>query len=114
MFARQSRLLKEELILTIKNGSTANTPLFSLKIVHIPSFPSKFAFVISKKECGSGVFRNKAKRRARAAMREIYKDLKPILCVIFIKKDLLSAGFKEIVTSFKNIFIKKNCFEKNS
>jgi ribonuclease P protein component len=98
MFARQNRLSRDDLAKVSKAGKSINTNLFSLKT--LPEKVSKFAFVASKKECGGSVDRNKAKRRARAAMRHIPLS-SPIWCVVFLKKAVLKAPFDAIVLELR-------------
>jgi len=70
--------------------------------VEIPHF--KCAFVISKKELKLSVDRNRAKRKARMALREISTQLSPVYFVVFPKKIILKTDFKEIVEEFKKAF----------
>jgi ribonuclease P protein component len=104
MFAKSLRLSREEVSNTIRLGRVTHTPLFSVRILEkqTPSFKS--AFVISKKELKLSVDRNMAKRKARMALREISTQLSPMHFVVFPKKTILKADFKEIVGEFKSIF----------
>jgi len=100
MFSRRSRLSKEEIAVVAKGGQSIHTPYFSLKILPFPQNvlenKAKFAFVMSKKEEKTAVGRNKAKRRLRAAMQPIAPTLKPLYCMVFIKKSALKATFPDL------------------
>lgn len=100
MFGRQERLSKEELKELLKNGGSIQSKLFSLRITRAEGPRSKFAFVASKKECGGSVPRSRAKRRSRAAMRQVALP-SPVHCAMFIKKDFQKADFKSIVGALR-------------
>ncbi|MES2060084.1 MAG: ribonuclease P protein component [Patescibacteria group bacterium] len=102
MFARPSRLSKDEILSLSRAGKSLSTNIFSLKVA--PAKVSKFAFIASKKECGGSVDRSRAKRRARAAMMKVAPSLKsPIFCIMYIKKGLIEADFKDIHTKLQNL-----------
>ncbi len=105
MFPKSARLSREDIAEVSRKGQSINTPYFSLKILPFVSKPlinkGKFAFVMSKKEEKTAVGRNKAKRRLRAAMRHVSPSLKPLHCMVFIKKSVLKAPFGDIVTALE-------------
>lgn len=106
MFPRVARLSKEELRGLAKKGALIQSKLFSLRVAEGKG-AGKFAFVASKKECGGSVSRNRAKRRARAAMKQIML-LSPAHIAMFIKKDFQKADFKDIVSALKDALQKKS------
>lgn len=104
MFPRQNRLSREELSKVIKNGCIVHSSLFTLRILDLNENKLKSAFVISKKELKLAVDRNKAKRLARMALREILTHIPPIQFVVFPKKLILTTDFREIVNEFRRSF----------
>jgi ribonuclease P protein component len=100
MFIRRSRLSKEEIALVSRTGQSLHTPIFSLKVLPFPQETlgnkPKFAFVMSKKEERTAVKRNLAKRRLRAAMRELEPGIKPLFCMVFIKKAAIKTPMPEL------------------
>jgi ribonuclease P protein component len=111
MFPRRSRLSKEEIAKVAKSGLSIHTPYFSLKILLFPENmlenKAKFAFVMSKKEEKTAVGRNNAKRRLRAAVQPIAPTLKPLYCMVFIKKSALKAAFPDLKEVLTEAFVKK-------
>ncbi len=101
MFPRSRRLSKEEILKLTKTGKPINTSLFSLKLSVTEAKVPKFAFVMSKKEEKTAVGRNKAKRRLRAAMKKLSFSIKPLYCIVFIKKAVLKAPFDDIMSELK-------------
>lgn len=104
MFKRSLRLSREEVSNTIRYGRVTHTPLFSIRIVEKTAPHFKCAFVISKKELRLSVERNTAKRKARMALREISTGISPVYFVVFPKKAILKADFKEIVSEYRRVF----------
>lgn len=105
MFPKSHRLSRADVSNTIKYGRVVHTPLFSIRMLKKEGVPNfKCAFVISKKELRLSVDRNMAKRKARMAMREISTQLSPMYFVVFVKKTILKADFKEVMEEFRKVF----------
>lgn len=106
MFSKSYRLSREDVSNVIKSGRVSHTPLFSIRILKNDTPHFKCAFVISKKELRLSVDRNMAKRKARMALREISTHLSPIYFVVFPKKNILKADFKDVVEEYRKVFTK--------
>lgn len=108
MFRRGARLSREEIEEVMKKGGVTHTSVFSLRILDSGSRNTKFAFVISKKECKTAVGRNRAKRRARSAMQKLVPNLKkPLFCMVFLKKEVIKVPFSELVDNLRITLEKK-------
>lgn len=104
MFPKPYRLSREEIGEISKKGDVLHTPFFSIRSLDLKEGHFKCAFVISKKECKLSVDRNRAKRRARMALREILSNIPPISFIVFVKKAAITADFKDLVKEFKRAF----------
>ncbi|MES2224012.1 MAG: ribonuclease P protein component [Patescibacteria group bacterium] len=104
MFPKSYRLSRADVSNVIKSGRVIHTPLFSVRVLPVSTPHFKCAFVISKKELKLSVDRNMAKRKARMALREISTGLSPVYFVVFVKKTILKADFKDVVAEFKKVF----------
>ena len=65
--------------------------------------------LIVKKEIGKAVVRNKIKRRAREAYRQINRKLfQGYDIIIFVKKSVVSSEYFELYSELENLFHKEN------
>jgi ribonuclease P protein component len=104
MFPRLYRLSREEIGEISKKGSVKHTPFFSVKYLDLKQSHFKCAFVISKKECKLSVDRNRAKRRARTALREILPEITSIGFIVYVKKAAITVDFEDLANDFKKVF----------
>ncbi|MDB5204002.1 MAG: Ribonuclease [Candidatus Taylorbacteria bacterium] len=104
MFPQSHRLSRADVSNVIKSGRVIHTLLFSVRILSVVTPHFKCAFVISKKELKLSVDRNMAKRKARMVLREISTELSPVYFVVFVKKTILKADFKEVVDEYRKVF----------
>jgi len=67
--------------------------------------------LVVKKEIGKAVVRNKIKRRAREAYRQINRKLfQGYDIIILVKKSVVGLEYFELYSELENLFIKKNFF----
>ncbi len=103
MFPKIYRLSREEIGEISKKGSVKHTPFFSIRSLDLKQPHFKCAFVISKKECKLSVDRNRAKRRARMALRGLLPNIPPLNFIVYVKKIAITADLGEMVEEFKKI-----------
>ncbi len=78
-----------------------HSPLFS--VCYLKASKSSFAVVASKKVSKKAVIRNKNKRRVRHILKKMAGSLEKGAYVVFIKKDLSSILYPEVVTSLEKM-----------
>ena len=115
MLPKNFRLKKKsEFAATFFQKKFVNSDLFTLNIGKNKtnqSYPTKVAFVVSKKIDKRAVVRNIIKRRMRAAYWEILKenniDLSKWISMIFIaKSECLDANYEQILYQMRHIINK--------
>jgi ribonuclease P protein component len=103
MFPKLYRLSREEIGEISKKGSVKYTPFFSIRMLNLKQNHFKCAFVISKKECKLSVDRNKAKRRARMALRMVSSSIPSAGFIVYVKNVAIKADLEEMAEEFKKI-----------
>lgn len=104
MFPRRNRLSREEIGEISKKGSVKHTPFFSIRCLDLRQNHFKCAFVISKKECKLSVDRNRAKRRARMALRRIMPSIPNLAFIIYVKKTAITGDLAKMAEEFEKAF----------
>lgn len=85
------------------SGKSIKTPFFILKVAQNGLLYNRFSFTVSKKVDKRAVVRNKAKRRLRSCIEEIFTDLKKGYDMVFlIKKEAVLATRQELYLLIKN------------
>ena len=100
MFPKTNRLTTEaNFTEVLSRGKTLHSPLFTLKYTTTSqSLESKIGIIASKKIARQAVYRNKARRRIREALRGNVKQLKPGNMLVFlVKREMLLSSYQNIV-----------------
>lgn len=83
-----------------KGGTSYHAPLLTLRVSKKDDCKediSLFSFVVSKKVSKKAPMRNTLKRRGRAIVQGVYKDIKTcFICVFYYKKDSDKATYPEL------------------
>lgn len=99
MLPRNNRLTQEaDFKKVLSKGKTFQGRLFALKVLETEAqLPSKIGVIASKKIAKQAVYRNRARRRVREAIRAHLKELKEgFLVVLLTKREILEADYKSI------------------
>lgn len=83
---------------------TVSGKLFTVQRLPYSESDTRFSCVVSKKVVPKAVDRNRAKRRARAAFKEVWPEAG--LYVVHVKKLALSANFKELCSELSMLLEK--------
>lgn len=99
---RLSRCLIEK---TLKQGKTVRGRNLSLKYSVDSGKPAGFAFIVSSKTAKKAVFRNKLKRRGRAAVSSLLPEIKDgCSALVFFEKGSAEMKFSEIRQEITRLF----------
>ena len=94
----------------LKIGRSYHGNFFSLKV--FPGGFPRFSAVVSKKVGGTAVLRNKIRKRAYSAVREIQKSgIRPASIVFWAKKPAGAAKFSEILSDISSLLKKSGAVE---
>ena len=90
-------------------GKTAENRFFKIKFIKNREKETRFGFIISTKFAKKAVVRNLIKRRLRAAVRFLLKNIKPGFdIIVWPKKILEESNFKLLADGLKTLFIKND------
>lgn len=109
MLPRQHRLTQDgEFKQVLSKGKTIQGKLFAIKILESAQpKPTKIGIITSKKIAKQAVYRNRARRRLREAIRTHLKNLRNgFLVVILTKKEIVESDYKTILEEVGTLFNK--------
>lgn len=89
MLKKTHRISNQRLIIKLsKQGQTYRTRWFVFKFLPALGTESQFALSVSKKVASKAVVRNKLKRQIYESIKRHFPLPKPIVCLIFVKKEI--------------------------
>ena len=107
MLPKKNRADKKLLLKILKEGKSFFSDNIFVKITPIRQNNPVFAFVVLAKTTKKSTERNKIKRRARHAVKNILSDIKNGVGVaVFLKKETLNKNFYEIKEEITRLFKK--------
>lgn len=104
MISQKHRLNKALFEEVLKKGRNLNLGLFSVRVLHSPDSQDvvcRLAVVVPKSIVKKSTDRNRIKRQVYESLRLIYPLLPKSWIILFVKKEILKAGFEEIKTVCK-------------
>ena len=96
-----SRLTQSNDIVRVRRLGKSNAhPLFVLIILRNESTKFNRIAVVAGKAVGGAVQRNKAKRKLKAALQQVYPNFSPGFDIILVaRKKILDVSFQELLTA---------------
>ena len=106
MLSKKYRLKKKkDFERVVKKGRPLQGRFLVLKFIKNKQGESRIGFIVSKRVSKKAVLRNKAKRRLRAAVRELILHLKEGYdIIIFSRASIIDAQFQEIKQDIEQAF----------
>lgn len=97
MLPKKNRLPRANFSLILKKGKTIHTTHFVLRSITNPNQTTPLFGIIASHKVGSSASRNQCKRRLRAIIINLLKDITPEIQAIFIcKKQMLAVDYHTI------------------
>lgn len=113
MLPKKNRADKKLLLKILKEGKKFFSDNIFVKTLPISQSNPVFAFVVLAKTTKKSTERNKIKRRARHAVKNMLHDIKRNIGVaVFLKKETLNKNFYEIQREITQLFKKSGILLK--
>jgi ribonuclease P protein component len=109
MLSKKNRLTAEtDFKEVLSRGKTVQGKIFTLKYLQKGDEAStRIGVVVSKKVSKLAVYRNKARRRLKEALRRNVKNLKPgFMAVFLVKKEVLFSDYRTIEAESSELLYK--------
>ena len=107
MLPRKNRIKRALFEEIIEKSRVLHGNYFTLRLYKKSEGEPQFTVVVSKKIAKTAAKRNLLKRRVRAAIQSLIKDIKkPIAGVFFLKKEITTAKFIDVKEEIERVIMK--------
>lgn len=115
MLPKKNRISQEkDIVITLKKGRRLANRFLNMSVSKNKLSVSRFGFVVSKKTAAKTTERNLIKRRLRAVVEKILKNINPGTdCLVIAKKEIKNLNYQKTKNALTGLLEEVNLIKSN-